>query len=58
MEKCFKGKYVVNFGHTKFDLFDILSADLMYDPIFEWISSFQTYLPSKLFLQWWRVMNM
>jgi len=34
MEKYFKGKHVLNFGHTKFDLFDILSADLMYDPIF------------------------
>jgi len=58
MDKYFKGKHVLNFGHTKFDLFDILSADLMYDPIFELISSFQTYLPSKMFLQRWRVMKM
>lgn len=55
MENYFKEKHVLNIGHAKFDLFDILSAGLMYAPIFEWISSFQIYLPSKMFLQGWRV---
>jgi len=51
MEKYFKGKRVLNFGHTKFESFDILNAGLMYAPILESISSFQIYLPSKMFLQ-------
>jgi hypothetical protein len=51
MENYFKEKHVLNIGHTKFDLFDILSAGLMYAPILELISSFQIYLPSKMFLQ-------
>jgi hypothetical protein len=51
MENYCKGKHVLNLGHTKFDLFDIISADLMYDPLFEGMSSIQMYLPSKMGLQ-------